>query len=211
MQQHDTQEQEQDDDIDTCLAGNGMEQRGGATKQTEYCQDDESGAAAEYDAAMRVAIAGKNRCWNHQEDRSNDGEDCELIHVRLPFDASLSVPYYTLWHPTCQGKGSECFMNLMELLQLTDARLRPLVVADEEAIDALLGEVAAGPQPEGIAPEAGPRGILAGRLGEIEAECRLLRKKLQVNLSVATRVQGVITSIEVHHTADSADTPDGAD
>jgi hypothetical protein len=54
-------------------------------------------------------------------------------------------------------------MNLMQLLQLLDERLRPLVGADESALLAVLDEVAAGPWPAGVAPEVEPRAVLAGR------------------------------------------------
>jgi hypothetical protein len=80
-------------------------------------------------------------------------------------------------------------MNLMELLQLADARLRPLAVANEDALQAVLEEVAAGPRPEGIAPEVPPRAVLAGRLFEIETECRMLREHLHVQLTTAARVE----------------------
>jgi len=80
-------------------------------------------------------------------------------------------------------------MNLMELLQLVDASLRPLAVAKESAVEAVLEEVAAGPRPEGIAPEVEPRAILAGRLKEIEVECRMLREHLNVQF---TTVAGVV-------------------
>ncbi len=59
-------------------------------------------------------------------------------------------------------------MNLVELLQLVDARLRPLVTADERALQTVLEEVATGPRPAGVAPEVEPRAVLAGRLVEIE-------------------------------------------
>jgi hypothetical protein len=80
-------------------------------------------------------------------------------------------------------------MNLMELLQLADARLRPLAVANEDALQAVLEEVAAGPRPEGIAPEVAPRAVLAGRLLEIETECRMLREKLHEQFTTASRVE----------------------
>jgi hypothetical protein len=80
-------------------------------------------------------------------------------------------------------------MNLLELLQLVDERLRPLAVADERALEAVLVEVAAGPQPKGVAPEVGPRAILAGRLIEIEQECRMLREHLGVQLTAAASVE----------------------
>ncbi|HEX6799741.1 MAG TPA: hypothetical protein VF116_18675 [Ktedonobacterales bacterium] len=81
-------------------------------------------------------------------------------------------------------------MNLMELLQLVDDRLRPLAVADERALQAVLdGEVAAGPRPQGVAPDVEPRAVLAGRLFGIEQECRMLREHLHVKLDVVAKVK----------------------
>src|SRR5262249_49703999 len=85
-------------------------------------------------------------------------------------------------------KGRQISMNLMELLQLVDARLRPLVGADESAVQAVLEEVAAGPRPEGVAPEGGPRVGLASRVVGLQQECRMLREHLQVELTCASRV-----------------------
>jgi hypothetical protein len=80
-------------------------------------------------------------------------------------------------------------MNLMELLQLVDARLRPLVVADESALQPVLEEVATGPRPEGVAPDVEPRAVLAGQLVSIETECRMLREHLHVPLTVVGRLE----------------------
>ncbi len=79
-------------------------------------------------------------------------------------------------------------MNLMELLLQVDARLRPLVGADESAIQAAVDEVAVGPRPEGIAPEVEPRAVLAGQLVSIEQECRMLRERLGVEITTVARV-----------------------
>ncbi len=79
-------------------------------------------------------------------------------------------------------------MNLMELLQLVDARLRPLAAADERALQAVLEEVVAGPRPEGVGSDVEPRAVLAGRLMEIEQECRMLREHLHVQVTSAARV-----------------------
>lgn len=84
-------------------------------------------------------------------------------------------------------------MNLMELLQLVDDRLRPLAVADERALQAVLDEVAAGPRPQGVAPDVEPRAVLAGRLFGIEQECRMLREHLHVKLDVVAKVKVSIT------------------
>ena len=86
-------------------------------------------------------------------------------------------------------------MNLMELLQRVDTRLRPLAVADESALQAVLEEVAAGPRPTGVAPDVEPRAVLAGRLLEIEEECRLLREHLHVQFTVAARLDVKIVSV----------------
>jgi hypothetical protein len=105
-------------------------------------------------------------------------------------------------------------MNLMELLQLVDARLRPLAVADESALETVLVEVAAGPRPEGVAPEVEPRAVLAGRLYEIEIECRMLREHLHVQLTAVSRIEGSFTSISpVQHRPAPAgpNDPDKAD
>jgi hypothetical protein len=80
-------------------------------------------------------------------------------------------------------------MNLMELLQLVDDRLRPLVGADESALQDILEEVAAGRRPVGVAPDVEPRAILAAQLVSIEEECRLLREHLHVQLTVAARLE----------------------
>jgi hypothetical protein len=45
-------------------------------------------------------------------------------------------------------------MNIMELLQMVDARLRPLATTDESELQGLLEEVAAGPRPEGVPPRS---------------------------------------------------------
>lgn len=79
-------------------------------------------------------------------------------------------------------------MNLMDLLQLVDARLRPLAVTDESTLQAVLEEVAAGPRPQGVAPDLEPRAVLAGQLVSIEQECRMLREHLHVELTVAAHV-----------------------
>ena len=84
-------------------------------------------------------------------------------------------------------------MNLMELLLQVDARLRPLVGADESELQAVVEEVAAGPRAEGIAPEITPRAVLAGQLVAIEAECRMLRERLGVELTFASRVEVKVT------------------
>ena len=86
-------------------------------------------------------------------------------------------------------------MNLMELLRAVDERLRPLMAADERALQAILEEVAAGPRPAGVAPDVEPRAVLAGRLVSIEEECRLLREHLQAQLTIAARleIKGVMT------------------
>jgi hypothetical protein len=81
----------------------------------------------------------------------------------------------------------------MELLQLVDTRLRPLAVADESALEAVIAEVAAGPRPEGVAPDVEPRAVLAGRLVSIEQECRMLREHLHVQLTVSARVDVKVT------------------
>ena len=86
-------------------------------------------------------------------------------------------------------------MNLMELLQQVDARLRPLAVADESALQAVLEEVAAGPRPEWLAPDVDPRAVLAGQLMNIEQECRMLRDHLHVQLTFAARVDVKVTSL----------------
>ncbi|HEX8995288.1 MAG TPA: hypothetical protein VF812_04605 [Ktedonobacterales bacterium] len=84
-------------------------------------------------------------------------------------------------------------MNIMELLLLVDERLRPLVGADERvfenALQVILAEVAAGPRQAGVAPDADPRAVLAGQLVDIEEECRMLRERLHVQLTVATRIE----------------------
>ncbi len=80
-------------------------------------------------------------------------------------------------------------MNLIELLQLVDERLRPLVAADENALQAVFEEVAADPRPAGVAPDVDPRSILAGQLVSIEEECRLLRERLHVQLTTAARLE----------------------
>lgn len=79
-------------------------------------------------------------------------------------------------------------MNLMELLLQVDARLRPLVGADEHALQAAVEEVAAGPRAEGIAPDVEPRAVLAGQLVAIEADCQLLRKRLGVEMTTVARI-----------------------
>lgn len=79
-------------------------------------------------------------------------------------------------------------MNLMELLLQVDARLRPLVGADEHALQAVVEEVTAGPRAEGIAPDVEPRAVLAGQLVSIEAECRMLRERLGVEMTTVARV-----------------------
>ncbi len=84
-------------------------------------------------------------------------------------------------------------MNLMELLLQVDARLRPLVGADESVLQAVVEEVAAGPRPEGIAPEVTSRAVLAGKLVGIETECRMLRERLGVELTFASRVDVKVT------------------
>src|SRR5262249_47601219 len=84
-------------------------------------------------------------------------------------------------------KGRQISMNLMELLQLVDARLRPLVGADESAVQAVLEEVAAGPRPEGVAPEGESRVVLASWLVSIEQEGRMLREHPQVEVTCAPR------------------------
>lgn len=78
-------------------------------------------------------------------------------------------------------------MNIMELLQLVDDRLRPMVGADESAVQALLAEVTAGPRPAGVAPNAESRAVLAGQLFGIEQECRMLRDLLHVELTFVSR------------------------
>ncbi|HEX8732778.1 MAG TPA: hypothetical protein VF725_12050 [Ktedonobacterales bacterium] len=80
-------------------------------------------------------------------------------------------------------------MNIMELLILVSARLRPLAVADEQALQAMLEEVAAGPPAEGAAPDIAPRLALAGQLIVIEHECRMLREHLHVQLTGAARIE----------------------
>lgn len=80
-------------------------------------------------------------------------------------------------------------MNLMELLQQVDGKLRPLAVADERALQLVLDEVAAGPRPLGVGPDAEPRAVLAGRLFEIEQECRMLREHLHVKLDTVAKVE----------------------
>lgn len=80
-------------------------------------------------------------------------------------------------------------MNIMELLLLVDERLRPLVGAGENALQVILAEVAAGPRQAGVAPDADPRAVLAGQLVDIEEECRMLRERLHVQLTVATRIE----------------------
>ncbi len=77
----------------------------------------------------------------------------------------------------------------MELLNLVDERLRPLAVADENALLVVLEEVAAAPRPEGVAPEVEPRAVLASRLVSIETECRMLRDSLHVELTFASRAE----------------------
>lgn len=91
-------------------------------------------------------------------------------------------------------------MNLMELLQMVDDRLRPLAVADEHALQAVLDEVAAGPRPQGVAPDVEPRTVLAGRLFGIEQECRMLREHLHVKLDVMANVK---VSIKVEQPEDT--------
>lgn len=86
-------------------------------------------------------------------------------------------------------------MNFMELLQLVDARLRLLAVADESALQAVLEEVAAGPRLEGVPPDIEPRVALASRLLEIETECRMLREHLHVQITPAARIEVHITSV----------------
>lgn len=79
-------------------------------------------------------------------------------------------------------------MNLMELLLQVDARLRPLVGADENTWQTVLEEAAAGPRRPAIPPEVEPRAMLAGLLLDIETACRMLRESLGVQFTVATRV-----------------------
>lgn len=79
-------------------------------------------------------------------------------------------------------------MNLMELLLQVDGRLRPLVGADESALQAVVDEVATGPRPTGVAPDVESRAILAGQLVSIENECRMLRESLHVELTFASRI-----------------------
>ena len=104
-------------------------------------------------------------------------------------------------------------MNLMELLQMVDARLRPLAVTDESELQGLLEEVAAGPRPEGVAPEVEPRAVLAGRLHEIEVECQMLRKHLNVQFTTVAKVEitGVTTSGPYHQGSPGPDDPDVTD
>ena len=95
-------------------------------------------------------------------------------------------------------------MNLMELLQLVDARLRPLATADESVLQGILEEVAAGPRPEGVPPDVAPRAVLAGQLVSIERECRMLLDQLQVQLTPAA-------SLEVHNISVGSVRPRPAD
>ena len=80
-------------------------------------------------------------------------------------------------------------MNLMELLQQVDSRLRPLAVADEQELQAVLDEVAAGPRPQGIAADVEPRVVLAARLLEIETDCRFLRDHLHVQFNIVAKTE----------------------
>src|SRR5690349_16116573 len=79
-------------------------------------------------------------------------------------------------------------MNLMELLLQVDARLRPLLQADESVFQAAIEEVAAGPRPAGVAPEVEPRAVLAGKLLEVETICRMLQRRLGVEFTGVARV-----------------------
>lgn len=100
-------------------------------------------------------------------------------------------------------------MNLMELLQQVDARLRPLAVADESALQVVLEEVAAGPRPEWLAPDVEPRAVLAGQLMNIEQECRMLRDHLHVQLTFAARLDVKIVSVGPVHPSPAPDAPAG--
>lgn len=88
-------------------------------------------------------------------------------------------------------------MNLMELLLQVDGRLRPLIGADDATLQALLAEVAAGPLPPGVSPDASPGGVLAGQLHGIEIECHMLldhlRKRLGIELTAVAKVEMTIT------------------
>lgn len=77
----------------------------------------------------------------------------------------------------------------MELLLLVDARLRPLVGADESAVQAVIEEVAAEPRPEGVPPEVEPRVVLAGQLVSMENVCHMLREHLHVEFMTVSRVE----------------------
>lgn len=81
-------------------------------------------------------------------------------------------------------------MNLMDLLQQVDDRLKLLVVADEQALQAVLdGEVAAGPRLQGVASDVEPRVVLAATLYEIELECRMLLERLHVQFDVVAKTE----------------------
>jgi hypothetical protein len=86
-------------------------------------------------------------------------------------------------------------MNLMELLNQVDARLRPLVGAEDDAVQAVVDEVAAGPRPRGVSPDSEPRAVLAGRLVSIEEECRMLRERLGVTLTTVARLDVKFMSV----------------
>ncbi|HEU0027732.1 MAG TPA: hypothetical protein VFQ25_11510 [Ktedonobacterales bacterium] len=86
-------------------------------------------------------------------------------------------------------------MNLMELLLEMDARLRPLVVADESGLQAAIEEVVAGPRRPGIPPEVEPRVMLAGLLNDIETECRMLCDHLGVRLTTVARVDVSVSGL----------------
>lgn len=102
-------------------------------------------------------------------------------------------------------------MNLMELLQQVDERLRPLVGADESALQAVIEEVAAGPRPAGVAPAAEPRAALAGRLMSIEEECRLLREHLHVQLTTVARLDVAVVMHGPSHPRQAPADPNEAD
>lgn len=96
-------------------------------------------------------------------------------------------------------------MNLMELLLLVDARLRTLAVADENTIQAAIGEVAVGPRPVGVGLDVDPRAVLAGMLAGIEQECRMLRDQLHVQVTFVARSE--ITSISSSGPVNSGQAP----